>query len=434
MSVVVEKGVITAPASTGVQTYNLGSAFNGILPKAILLWATYETADALVNGDEIFAMGMGTRNGGSTQQVCVSHWGQDGAAAGNYVRGHTWNNRILTNVTSDVTTAEFIATLDSFTSGTPSNFKLNWTDIPASQIKVHYWIIGGSDITDAYVGTPFIDDFAATPQDFTISVGFGQPDLMIVQALYWTSQNIFSQGGGRLAMSAFREKGGTIEQRALAYGADETADMSVAIWQKSSAMLSFTSSAGAADMDSVLSARANWPTDGFEITYNDTSSFPFPFGLLALKGTFRAKIGAATIPTTPGDQSLTLPGGVPKGALFWGGQMPQSASVQISGADLGGFALGGTDGTNEGMAMVCQDDGNATSSASRAFTTTKAFARHIADPGGGAATLDAEADSSISGSNVVLNWADAAGAAAEFNYLIIGEALTGSPREVTVVL
>ena len=46
MTVVVEKGTITAPAGTGQQTYNLGSAFNGILPRALILWATYETADA----------------------------------------------------------------------------------------------------------------------------------------------------------------------------------------------------------------------------------------------------------------------------------------------------------------------------------------------------------------------------------------------------
>jgi len=97
MSFVAEKGVITEPTSTGNQTYNLGSAFDGIIPKALILWTTDQTAaDTVTDADSIMCMGFGTYRGSVVSQAYLSLWADDTVGTSVTCRGRGTGSIIKT--------------------------------------------------------------------------------------------------------------------------------------------------------------------------------------------------------------------------------------------------------------------------------------------------------------------------------------------------
>ncbi len=419
MGLVVEKGVITAPAATGNQTYNLGAAFDGVLPRLLLLWATYETTDGITNGNGIFSFGAGTYRGSAVQQFCIGLFNQDnaGTSATVHIRDIASVLKGLTSDAVEATATDYEADLVSLVSGTPSQFTLNWVNAPASQIKVHYLALGGSDITDAMVGA--FNTAAGATQDITITAGFGKPDLLLFPCHAYTSN--FSQAHARFMFGAAKDE--TERRCSILTFQDAVNGSSLASWVKDRALL-FLTSGTAADSEADLAAKVDWPVDGFRLSWVDQTTLTLLCNYIALKGTFTSTIGTANIPTSgaPNTQNLALASGNPKVGIFWGNQIPSNAGIDTTHADLGGPVFGATDGSSDGFAGIVDSDNIGTSGfteASRMFSTTKAFARHLAAASG--ATLDAQADGSLSGSNVVLTWDDVATTAAEFLYLLLGE-------------
>jgi hypothetical protein len=205
---------------------------------------------------------------------------------------------------------------------------------------------------------------------------------------------------------------------------DASATMDLGAWYATNRCMIFMGSASSGkDAEVDLSAKASWPTDGFQLSYPDQASLAFHFAALAIKGTFTASIGTAEMLTAGSTQDLALASGTPKGLILMTGETNLTdGTIDNTATDLGGFGVGFSDGANENFAGCVDDDANTTSRASRFSSETKAIARHIADAAGGAATLDAEADSSISGSNFRLTYNDLAAVAADFIYLIVGDA------------
>jgi len=203
---------------------------------------------------------------------------------------------------------------------------------------------------------------------------------------------------------------------------DAGTTMALANWFRTDAAMLFLGSGVTADGIADIAIKANWPTDGYEIVWDDQVSFAFHYLHLCLKGTFTSTIGANAMLTAGTTQDLALASGTPKGALFMGSEINlTSGTIDTTAADLGGFFVGGMDGTREGLAGMVNDDANTDSRASRFSSETKAVARHLADAAGGAATLDAEADAAFSGANVQLNYNNLAAVAADFIYVIFGE-------------
>lgn len=422
MATQVEKGVFTANTSTGDQDITL--ADSGLTPKLVILWASYDTAEGITNGDGIFSMGLATRDGGATQQGCIANFNDD--AAGTSATVHDLNDsHVLRGITSDAiesTAIDYSCTLVSFGAGT---FRINWDNAPASAIKIHYWVMGGSDVTAARLVKTTTSTAAAT-QNVTVAASWGQPDLLIFMSHGYTS--LFSQNDARL-MVGFA-KSDTERAAFMHTFEDAAATMNLASWYRNDACMLFLGGSTSADAIVDISAKASWPTDGFQLAYDDQASLAFHFFALAIKGTFTCTIGTAEMQTAGGNQDLALASGTPKGALFVASEVPlTNGTIDTTHADLGGYCVGGTDGTHEGFAGMVDDDGNTTSRASRFHSESKALARHIADAAGGAAALDAEADSSISGSNIRLNWGNAPALAADYLYLLIGEAAGATTLE-----
>jgi hypothetical protein len=413
MSLKVEVGTITAPAGTGNQTYNLADSGFGAV-KALLLWASYNTAEGDVGANGIFSQGFGTFRGGSSQQYCITYFDTDGVGTSDVARGRHADG-ILRGLSAATPTVDYVAALVSL--GTAA-FTLNWSDAPGSQIKVNYLALGGADITDALIVVPDITQAAGT-QDITVASGFGQPDLLICLPSNGVADTD-ANGNNYLGLGVGYDDAN--ERHSHWNARDAQAVMDVASHQTATLMCVLNNaSGGSISYEVELSARSAWPTDGFQV---NKLSAPVgadqPLATLALRGSFSKAVGAMTVPTdaAPQIQDLAV-GGTPRGALFFHNSVLPNAGTDSSSGDLGTFGLGATDGVHEAWEGVGQDDGNTTSVSHRNHSESKSIKMFTPSAAG---TLASEADGSFSGNNVRLTWGDTDTVAREYCYLLLGDA------------
>jgi len=416
VSLIVEKGVLTAPGGTGVQTYTLGAAFSGVTPKAVILWTTGQTAAGAANKHGEMYFGCATFDGAAVQQWYLAFTDEDAVGTSNTSRGSD-TTACLTTLVAGATTVDSIATLDSFNSG---NFKLNWTDAPASAILVHYIVIGGDDLSAARAGSYAMSTAVAT-QDVTVASGWGQPALILSGTI---SSSVTGQNGGSARIHLGFAKSATARGAGGFWSNDGAVNMTNSMVQKQAAVVAH-SSVSTVDAEADLSAKASWPADGFQISYSNQAATAFLIFYLALKGTFQSAVGANSAPTSgsPPVVQNNDAGFPPVGGLFFGWANAASSSVDANGADVFGWFFGGTDGTNEGLSAITQDDGNTTSFAGNVHSETKSVANYIAGTGGtDPPSLQSEADGSFSGNNVSLSWDDIDSVAREYIWVALGDA------------
>ncbi len=414
MSLHLEVGTIIAPAGTGNQTYNLVDGGFGPV-KVLILWAAYNTAAGDVDGHGIFSMGHGTYRGGTPQRAAVAFFDTDAVGTSDSARGRS-EALILRGLSAATPTVDYEADLVSLDNAA---FTLNWTDAPASQIKINYMVFGGDDVTDALATTVDITTAAGT-QDVTVATDFGNPDLLLALSSSGATGN--QNGNNYLGLGVGVDDAN--EAHSCYTVRDAQPSMDVASDQRAT-FLNVLNSSISTNMHIELSARSAWPTDGFQV--NKVSA---PTGsvttlmYLAIRGTFSKVIGFGTVPTAAAPQTQDLPvGSTPRGALFFHNSVPANAGIETTHADLGTFGLGATDGTHEAWAGVGNDDGNANSIAHRHHSESKVI-RMLTPSAAG--TVASEADGSISGDNVRLAWPDTDTVAREYGYLLLGDAR--SPR------
>lgn len=421
MALNVQKGTITAPASTGNQTLSLPANFD---PKVIALWTTGQTTDARADGDGRFSLGWGTYRGATPQRFYTSEFATDNLATTNNSRGN--GVAAILKLQATATTNALNVDLVSMSTGATSNVILNFVATLSGAV-IHYWVLGGSDITDAQAGK-FTQGTAVATQDVTVASGFGQPDLLVFQTNCKTSEtdNVsFTVPHSSLGFA----KSATERWFACFNDSSSAAITLCAAMQRQKALLTVGATVTAIDSEADLSAKASWPVDGFQLSYSDQAAVANIVYYVALKGTFAATIGDTTIPTAvaPQTQNLTLAGGAtPAGAIFcgWPGPTQAAGVIDTADADNGGWTVGATDGTNEGCAGWTEDDANTTSCTGVSHSTTKVFQGVTADSTvTNPPILNSEADSSISGSDVVLTWGDTDTVARAFGYLLLGSGL-----------
>lgn len=417
MALNVQKGTVAAPAATGNQTISLASNFD---PKAIIVWTTGQTADARLNANGRLGYGFGTYRGAAVQQNYQTAFSVDNGTSSSCAWGA--NTTAMLKLFSAVTpTVAINVSLVSMSLGATSNVILNFVTTLSGAV-IHYMILGGSDIADAQAGN-FTTSTAVATQDVTIAAGFGQPDLMMFHTTGHTGNadtgaNNICQGFGFAKSDTERWFSAFVDTTAAATMVCGATQRAVALI----AMGGTTSVESEAD----LSAKANWPTDGFQLSYGNQAASLEQVYYLALKGTFTSTVGNTTIPTAgaPQTQNLALASGTPVGALFvdWPGPTQAASVVDTTHADLGGLMLGGTDGTNEGCAGWTQDDGNASAATGVTHSTAKVFQGVTADSTlANPPILNSEADASISGSNVVMTWSDTDTVARAYGYVLFGQ-------------
>jgi hypothetical protein len=396
-------GTITAPTgaanqTTAVDVSSLG--FSGSEPlRAVLLFTSYRTATGAQDGDIRWCNGFVTNDGGSIQHAYHTFFSADAAATDDTARGINTTAALKGFSGGATPTVEYVATATTFTT---TGFTLTWTTAPAAAIVVSYIAIGGSDVSAARCGSHQVS--AAATTNITVNTGFGKPELVFTSTHTTatlgdlTGNATFSLGAFNQALQARHTLVGesdgnaamvlTHEQRAIA--ADYWADNSAPTYAQSA----------------TPSAVASWPTDGWQYTWSATPSTLRQAIHLAIRTTSTVTIGAATAPTGATlTQSLSHGSSIPEGAIFWGGLLPVNASPVSTATDLGGWFIGGYDGTNQNVQGTCQMDAATDGSTGRWYDNTRAvqFYAPVA-PGTSAPTLKSQATAAVVGTGIDLTF------------------------------
>jgi hypothetical protein len=374
-------------------------------PKAIIVWGVNRTADGASDSTVPlnFSVGAGTDRGGTVSQWFCHNTVESGDLTAVHAAKGSGTDAILkmhgandTDVASPTIDCELdLISMDS------TSVVLDWINLHATaSIVVHYMILGGSDITDAMAGQT--TKAAATTQDVTVVAGFGQPDLLMFAGVWDAAGNL---GNSDAIMSV------GWGNKALEMGCQQLSDnegaTTVAMnhYQRTTQVIAFaTPATTTVSYEGALAATSGWPTDGYELTWDNTGSSSDVFYWLALKGTFQSKIGQTTCPTTATTQDNAC-GFAPTAGVFWGGCLPAGTTVDGTHADLGQQWFGAWDGTNEGGALCLDDDNNANTRARVRQSTSKALV--MATQAGTTQTLIADADASASGDNLRLTFTTA---------------------------
>lgn len=425
-------GQITAPGSTGVQTYSLPANFD---PKVLFVWMTYQTTNAKdAAGNAVLNFGMATYRSSTVQQHNIFTFTEHNNAVSNTVRG-SWTSSILQGIGDGAagTTTDYEVDFDSFVTGASSSFKLNWVDLPATaSLLVNYLVLGGSAIADAQVGS-FTMSTAAATQNITVATGFGVADLIMFSSHGWTdATGAFVQGDTRFSLGW----GTNALRRTATYGAQglavATADVGVYTpntgrnpgFEFVNNHLGYMfGSTIVTDAIFGLSSRGSWPLDGFQLSFSDQASFGFVNqGYCAI----RFVEDAAAFVDSYDVETTAIPGGVlvpedytPKGVLITT-CMHQAAGSGIifSGSTVGGFQIGAADGTNEVSGGIFNTDAAADMTCARSFSNTRA----IQTPGG-------EADVTFKGQRIDVDWtADPDTAKRSINFLTFAERTRVGPK------
>jgi len=433
MPLQVEKGTFTTPGSTGNVTYNLGGNFNASQPlKALILWGTYATADGDTGADIIYTMGFGTYRSSTVSQRYVSMYAQDTSTPTVVSRGKG-NNAILKGFTGLSPTTDFEIRLDSFTS---TSFTLNHFDLPAtSSLVFHYFALGGSDISDALVGTFTLNTSAGT-QDVTVTSGFGKPDLLFNfdGAVTTVTTNVDETGRAGIYAGIGKDDANQCASYfSLGQGSTPNNDEA---YQRADRFIAGVTQGGARH-EASLTAKSSWPTDGFQITKNTAPTANRDVFFLALKGNLQSAMGEATVPTSVAPQTNThsvSSQSVARGIFTFGNTLAASTSfITSDSGNLGTFWMGASDGTREGYAGFSERDGATGIVGSRHQSTTKTVKMIIPDTSGETGTLTSEADAALSLNNAQLIFNDTDTVARAYIYLVLGDALASASLSTTYV-
>jgi hypothetical protein len=386
---------------------------DGFAPKAIILWATPQTADGAAAASASFGMGMGTYRSSAVSMGYVTYFSAD--AGGSSVVARGMNTTSLLRLFSDGTTPTVDLEIN-LTSMDDNGVTISWVNLhTTASIRVHYMILGGSDITDALVHTYTLATSTAT-QDVTVASGFGKPDLFLFMGSPQTSL-----GDTALTCTLFLGAGNAAgEIFSAAMGDEDAANAMVMGGINKAALVTLRHSAvGTIDADATLSAYGSWPTDGYRLSYSDQANNAYHVLGLALRGTFTSKVTSVDAPTSTGDTDATLAGGTAKGALCFATTGPgTAATTDTTSSNLGAFNLGAFDSDSEAYAGAGNDDADGNADTGVSNSTAKAF--HHLKTDTTPANLTA-ADGVLTGSTARLSWTTVDSAQHRVGVLVLGE-------------
>lgn len=351
----VVKGTFAANTSTGDQTVDTGS---GIVMKAVLLWGTTQTSEGFTTEASGF-FGMATS---SSARSAVA-WSSDDNVTPTVTGGGYFTDRAVEIFSDGAPTEDAIADFVSFgTGGNAGKFTINWSDAPGSAWIIHYMALGGSDITGATIKS--LTAHANDGTDATTGIGF-QPDMLLFLGSTRTST-----GSGANASLIMGSTTGTGNMAALWAGSvDNTAlqDHPAAL-QNPDACLEFPTTEAGQSVQSTA-VLTSFDSDGYTLTWDVLGVNPaYLYSALAIKGG-SYNLGTFIGRSTAGTQAVTGVGFQPAGLFFF--VNPNNMTFDGNNVELMNIALGGTDGTTQGVAWTNDDQMAASGMPSRTNMMTK---------------------------------------------------------------
>ena len=393
----VKKGTFYKRTSAGTQAIT-GVGFQ---PKAILFWATLQTAvgNSIANYTGYgFTAGVGS-------SASVSAW-SDRVDPSNTGRKNSVTNAIQLQTTGGTDAGQ--ATLNSFDA---DGFTLDWASANATGYIIHYYAIGGSDLTTATTSSIFINTTDATRSVSNLSF---QPEMLF-----------FLNGGNVSATSTDTARG----KLGIGFGNNTTDQGGLGLLWEDASGSSDTCSVQRVDQIEGLSNTCNtadsfgnissFDANGFTLNISDLPSANFPVHFLALKGgTY--KTGNFLKPTATGYATTTGLSFQPKGLMLLSRNKVAGTTVTAAGGLTVGVAASTTSaGTDQGAISINEPDADAQNdeNGNRTSTTTVFTAFK-----GTADTLTGEADfTRFNSDGFTLNWTTADATADEILYWAIGD-------------
>jgi hypothetical protein len=409
MALEIATGSFQLRSGTGAQTVNISPTLTDI--KVILFWWTRATADATFTADMAGGFGAAVYTGGTPQMAAISWWNDDGVATTDTAIRKGVDHAMF-NVANGTFGYNNSFTVTTFgTSSFAINVTLNDdTNLPI----VHYTCLGGSDLTNAYLGE-FLGPTTGTTGNFGFTgVGFR----------------------GDLGLFFGMNAGGAGSQTATdysfwlgaAHGASEQAVVSM--WgddgtTSANRAESYISGSKCHAMGNASNVRieataefVSFDSNGFTKNYTLVTTGSRRFFGLILKGTFQAHVGTqARKITTTGTQDIVT-GFEPVG-LFLAGVFPTAVDTETVEAHLTlGAATSASDahGTWNGDAATINTDTNMYSSADLCYV-------QATNPSTIAAAADLD---SMQATGPRLNWTTVDANARLFWHLALGSAVQSS--------
>ena len=397
MALSAHKGSFAASTSTGDQVVSFTPAGGSFTPKVVIFWGVQLTAAGYGAG---LSMSYGCATS-ATARWAMTHYSLDAAASSDTARGQTSSGVI--RFFSDATpTQESKADLVSFGSDT---FTINWSDAPASAWLIHYFALGGTDITNAkagvFNGPGVAGNQAVTDPGFT-------PNVVLIGDSQIHPVNT-DGANGQFNLGAFTS---TAQVSTSWRDRDARATMWSASSQRSDRAI--TTFAGTSDALADEATFVSFDANGFTLNYSVTSGAE-NCNYLAIACS-NVAVGVETSKTSTGTKATSGLGFQPTALLGWSWGLAASAVVDSSQAKLsiGAASAAGTEG-----GIWVEADDNVADSAVDSRTYTDKFIGLSAQP----STTTSEADlSSFDSGGFTLDWTTADATAREFAYIVLGPA------------
>ena len=394
----VKQGTFNKPASTGVQEVTLV----GFKPKALLLWGTHHDTVGF-NADARASFGFTD----GINQFATSGRADDDGGATNAGRSTASGCYLMSG--PNLAVAEDQAEIVSFEA---DGFKIDWTTLDATFTSIiHYLALGGDDL-NAFVSN-FRDSGIKDGDQSITGVGF-EPSALITahNEVGLLDVSVLGSGGIGLGIATSSAQMGMRTRSFLS--------SSTTRGQRVDELILLHSGWGS-DPGGPLYRSAAWKTmdsDGFTVTWNDTTGFVTHLhGYLALSG-IAAAVGVETQPTSVSEQVVTGLRFTPSWLLLYGFNRTAAGAPRSPFVDHCRHSIGGSDGTTEG-GMGYYHDSDSTDARDLQFTDKII---EFADVDAPAAT-EAEADlKAFDADGYTLDWTKADAVERQFFYLALGTA------------
>lgn len=393
----------------------------GFTPKLVLLYAGQGAAEDTWADDASMLFGYMT----AAEQVTVGMVDEDAVLDSNTGSGRN-SSSVLRGYSDGAPTIDFDLTPGT-TRFVSDGFDLTVTDAPAADRIIHWVALGGDDISAVKGGsfTPTGTSVGNT-QDVTVAASWGQPDLLLFFTIPINSGiDVDTANFGGICFGAAASDN---ERASMGYfHNDGETSMDTSSWLAARAFVCFRdTTAPTLERAFDLSARAAWPTDGFEITLAEATGSPQTSHLInyvALKGTFLKKIGLANSPTSDGNTDLDA-GFVPLLAMFGSDSLAAHTALDQTSNDGHGLGFGAFDGSSQNLIRFQQDDNGSTSFAN-SISDTSAVQR-LTTPGETPANQGVGVASYPAGNTVRLAWTGVSATARQFFWLALGANASGT--------
>jgi hypothetical protein len=287
-----------------------------------------------------------------------------------------------------------------FKSFDSKGFTITWTTNNAVALKIHYWAVGGSDITDVAV------------TDFTLNTGTGsqavsslsfQPDALMFLS---TSQTAFNSLGDNSILTSGMAVSSTEECVSSLISVHNLATSDTGRSQRIDACLDGMSDGTTREY---LCDFTSMDANGFTINISDAPAAAYKVIVVAIKGGSWF-IGSDTVPVTDTTKAFTGVGFQPNTALFQSFQNSVDTGVNNNGR----ISLGAADNEiNEACVSITDRDNRVTSETYATNSVTR-LQHYIAANG----TANGEANMSAwDADGFTLNWVNTVTDLKEFVFL-----------------